>query len=228
MFIVRIKKMLSKNKSRGFTLIEVLVAVGVIATVGFVPISIVTQHLIQNALTPDRVRASLLAQEIIEYVRHDRDTDVLEEEGGKWFDSLYTLDCPTGNKPCYRGCTVYADDWAAGNVDTYCKVKCYEKDDPNNLSGQDREGECGTADYEGFISGIALGVTRGSNEKTCDGGNAKADGTFTSTLNLVIPREGSNIQYAIVAPCVSWKERNGAIKKTELQETVFQWIQKEE
>lgn len=232
MFIAHAKKTHTRNKAGGFTLIEVLVAIAVIATVGFVPISIVTEQLIQNALTPDRVRASLLAQEAVEYVRHDRDTDVLDKDGGKWFESLYTLDCSNQDRPCYRGCTVYTDEWVArgGNPYNYCTIECFSSDDPNNASGQDKKGECGTTKnnltYTGFIAGFTPGGLKGSSKKTCDGEDAEGNGDFTATLSLVIPREEIDIRYAIVAPCISWKERNGAIKKTELQEAVFQWIQK--
>ena len=118
MFLSFLKK---ENRKGGFTLVEVLVAVSVIAAVGFIPISIVTQHLIQNALTPNRVKAYLLAQEIIEHVRYTRDDDMLSVAGGNWFDNLYETD---SDQNSYVNCVVYADDWAAGSKGKHCKVEC--------------------------------------------------------------------------------------------------------
>lgn len=217
------------KKSRGFTLVEVLVAISVIATVGFVPISIVTQHLVQNALTPGRVRADLLAQEVIEYVRYTRDFDVLSRNGGKWFKNLYLLD---GSNP-YQNCVVYVDDWAAGTVDTYCTVSCYA--DANRTEGVCGEagvvcGECGTDNVNGFVAGVVettgRTIKRVDSSETCDGKHPKGNNQFTTTVSVVVPREGSVMQYASVVPCISWEERNGSVRKVTRKETLFEWIQR--
>ena len=211
------------NRKKGFTLIEVLVAISVIATVGFVPISIVTQHIVRNALTPDRVKAELLAQEIIEYVRHDRDSALLDTSGtgvDNWFDHLYKLE------GTYKDCVAYADDWVSRKVDihgTYCLVACSAIED---VSAEAKE--CGTTDggltYDGPVVGIISGGIRRTDERTCDGHTAERE--FTTALNLVISRDTAGVRYAAIVPCISWEEKNGSIRKTTLRETVFEWIQK--
>ena len=211
------------SQKKGFTLIEVLVAISVIATVGFIPISIVTQHVIQGALTPDRVKAELLTQEIIEYVRHDRDLTLLtaldpNANTDGWFADLYKLESD------YKDCVVYTDDWVADIANTsYCTVVCSAVEDANA-----EPDECGTTDggltYDGFVVGIASGGIRGSDTKTCDGKSAERG--FTTTLNLVVPREEDGVRHVAIAPCVSWEEKNGSIRKTTLRETIFEWIQR--
>lgn len=202
-------------------------AISIIATVGFIPISIVTQHLIQNALTPNRVKANLLAQEVIEYVRYTRDSDVLDSDpndgsvGGDWFDTFYEPNTSSD----YRDCVTFADDWIGGVREKYCKVVCFAGTDETT------EKECGTTDngvlFDGFVAGVTPGESYGDNTKTCDGEGPEENNQFTTTLNIIIPREKGGVQYAVIVPCVSWSDRNGAIKKIELKETVFEWIRRE-
>ena len=196
----------------------------VIVTVGFIPMTIITQHLIQNALTPNRVKANLLAQEVIEYIRHARDSDILNEEGGgDWFDNLYGLNISNGN----GSCIAFADDWIGNTVERYCTVECFTE------TGNGIRGECGTkgineAVFDGFVAGVVTGDNYGSsNTETCDGENPKGNNQFTTTLNIVIPREESDVQYASIIPCVSWSNKNGAVKKAQLKETIFEWIRRE-
>ena len=216
-------KHLHKNNERaGFTLIEVLVAIAVITVIGFLPISIISDHIIRNALTENRVTAGLLAQEITEYVRYTRDSDILDPNGGDWFDTLY--DPQAKNE--YRNCIVYADDWILGNHKNYCTVECF---DVTNKSAQ---GECGTTSrsnrtYTGSIAGIATtGNIRGKNADTCDGNQPKDNNEFTTTLEIIIPQEDTEVQYATVVPCISWSDKTNVIKKVKTQESVFEWIQK--
>ena len=63
---------------------------------------------------------------------------------------------------------------------------------------------------------------------TCDGEDPKEDNKFTTILNIVIPREESEVRYASIIPCISWSDKSSAIKKVELKETVFEWIRREQ
>ena len=211
-------------------MIEVLVAISIIATVGFIPISVVTRHLIQNALTPNRVKAELLAQEIIEYVRYTRDSDMLDDDpdtGGDWFDSIYQ---PGSSDTEYTNCVVFADDWISGTAEKYCRVECFA-----GINENEEPEACGTKSgekvFDGFVAGIDTDAAGGeygnSNANTCDGTEPKTDNQFTAILNIIIPREEGGIRYAAIAPCVSWSNRSGVIKKVALQETVFEWIKRE-
>lgn len=212
-----------KNSRAGFTLIEVLVAIAVITIIGFLPISVISDHLIRNALTENRVTAGLLAQEVTEYVRYTRDSDILDPNGGDWFETLY--DPQSRNE--YTNCIVYADDWILENHKNYCTVECFNGNDKT------AQGECGTTAkgnkaYNGAIAGIATAANniRGKNTKTCDGNAPKKNNEFTTTLQIIIPQEDAEVQYATAVPCISWSDKTGATKKVSTQEAVFEWIQK--
>ena len=218
------RRIFANTDKAGFTLVEVLVAIAFITIIGFLPISIVSEHLIKNALTKNRVTAGLLAQEIVEYVRYTRDSDILDINGGDWFGSLY--DPKSTNE--YSNCVIHADDWITGNRANYCTVKCFDGTN-KNVSG----GECGTVSgkkiFNGFVAGIATsGGIRGKNTDTCDGGPAKANNAFTTTLNIIIAQEDNEVRYATAIPCVSWSNKSGTIKKVEAKETIFEWIQRKE
>ncbi|MCY4576956.1 MAG: prepilin-type N-terminal cleavage/methylation domain-containing protein [Candidatus Kaiserbacteria bacterium] len=206
----------------GFTLIEVLVAISVISIIGFLPISIVSEHLIRNALTKNRVTAALLAQEITEYVRYTRDSDILDIGGGDWFDTLF--DPRSTNQ--FAPCTIDADDWILEDRVTYCTVECFDNADKT------ARGECGTKGsgnkiYNGSVAGIsATRGVRGRSTETCDGNRPKENNAFTTTLNIVIPQQGSKTRYAVMAPCISWSDKTDTVRRVELQEAVFEWIRR--
>ena len=210
------------KKNTGFTLIEVLVAIAVITIIGFLPISIISDHLIRNALTENRVTAGLLAQEITEYIRYTRDSDILDPNGGDWFDTLY--DPQSANE--YKNCIVYADDWILGNQSTHCTVECF------NGTDKTARGECGTTGsgnktYDGAVAGIATTANvSGKNTNTCDGNAPKRNNEFTTTLRIIIPQEDAEVQYATAVPCISWSDKTDTIKRVSIQESVFEWIQK--
>ena len=206
----------------GFTLIEVLVAIAVITIIGFLPISIVSDHIIKNALTKNRVTAGLLAQEITEYVRYTRDSDILDPNGGDWFDTLF--DPQVANE--YNNCVVHADDWILDNYANYCTIECY------NGADKTVQGECGTTGtgnkvYNGLVAGIATATNvRGKNADTCDGNTPKTDNQFTTTMNLVISQPDAEVRYAVAVPCISWSDKTNTIKRVTVKEGIFEWIRK--
>ncbi len=226
----------TKNGKTGFTLVEVLVAIAVITIIGFLPVSVVSDHLIQNALTKNRVTAGLLVQEIVEYVRYTRDSDLLDPGGGDWFDTL--ADPQSTNM--FASCVISAADWILENRETYlknyCTVECFAvRDDPNRglVTDKTMQGECGTPApnngmYSGAVAGIAsIGGTRGNiRTDTCDGNKAKANNAFTTTLNTVIARNDDEVQYVVVVPCISWSDKTDTIRRVETQEAMFEWIQR--
>ena len=207
---------------KGFTLIEVLVAIAVITIIGFLPISIISDHLIKNTLTENRVTAELLAQEIIEYVRYTRDSDILDPNGGDWFETLHD---PQSNNE-YINCILHADDWILENRKNHCTVECF------NGSDKTAQGECGTTDsnnktYNGIVAGIATTTNvHGRNPNTCDGNAPKQDNKFTTTLRIIIPQEDTEVQYVTIVPCISWSDKTNTIKQIKTQESIFEWIQK--
>ena len=197
-------------------------AIAVITIIGFLPISIVSDHIIKNALTKNRVTAGLLAQEVTEYVRYTRDSDILDPNGGDWFDTLF--DPQAANE--YNNCIVHADDWILGNYANYCTIECY------NGADKTAQGECGTTGtgnkvYNGFVAGIATTTNvRGKNADTCDGNAPKADNQFTTTMNLVISQPDAEVRYAVAVPCISWSDKTNTIKRVTVKEGIFEWIRK--
>ena len=221
------------NGKIGFTLVEVLVAIAVITIIGFLPISVVSDHLIQNALTQNRVTAGLLVQEIVEYVRYTRDSDLLDPTGGDWFD---TLSDPQSTS-MFAPCVIPADDWALGDRQAYCTVECFAvRDDPVRglVTDKTMQGECGTPApnngmYSGAIAGIAsIAGTRDSiRTDTCDGREAKTENNaFTTTLNIVVARDNDEARYVAMVPCVSWSDKADTVRRVETQEAMFEWIQR--
>ena len=211
----------------GFTLIEVLVAISILSSVVFVPLSIIADRLVENALTESRVRARLLAQETIEYVRYDRDSAVLAHKS--WFSDIRSPDSSV-NK--YRSCFTASDDWIAGTRDRYCEVLC--RDTVASVSPS--SGACGTvvssngvvtASYDGFVTGVSTVLKkRGTGswaDKTCDGNAPKGNGGPTAALNLVISAADESTRYAVAVACVSWSE-DGTVHSVEHEEALFEWI----
>ena len=204
------------NSTKGFTLIEVLVAITILLTVVFLPLSIIAQYLVNNELTKENIQAQFRAQEIIEFVRYERDTHFIDPTvDTNWFLDLHNKNNIFGN------CVIDINDWEKRKKNTvqntpYCIPAC--------LAGSMIMGSC-VDDSSSFVRGIKEGTqTRASNKETCDGNSAKANGEFTITLNIAVSEKNLPIQYAIINPCVSWERANGNISKIELQETVFEWI----
>lgn len=84
-----------KMKKKGFTLLEVIIAIFII-TVGVVgTISLIVQTLSGTAIASQRLIAAYLAQEGIEIIRNIRDTNWLEGGDNPWNEGL------TG---CSNGC----------------------------------------------------------------------------------------------------------------------------
>ena len=222
------------SRQMGFTLVEVLVAIAVITIIGFLPISVVSDHLTQNALTKNRVTAGLLVQEIVEYVRYTRDSDLLDPNGGDWFDRI--SDPQSTN--IFAPCVIPVADWALGDRSNYCTVECFAvRDDPNRgiVTDKTMRGECGTPApnngvYNGAVAGIApTSDLRGTQTDTCDGKPAKTtNNAFTTTLNAIVSQDDGDMQYVVVVPCISWKDKADTIKRVETQEAMFQWIQRKQ
>ena len=95
--------------SKGFTIIEVLVSISILTIIVAIPFGILGNFLIANQLTRESVRANFINQEILEYVRNDRD-DAFLTAGANWF-----VDLKTPNSK-YNKCL------NSGNTDHYCNL----------------------------------------------------------------------------------------------------------
>lgn len=88
---------------RGFTLIETMVAITVLAIALVGPFVAVRSALTGSYTARDQLIASALAQEGLEYVRSVRDNNYLNGDRG-WMDGLSSLACYGANPTSY--CTV--------------------------------------------------------------------------------------------------------------------------
>jgi prepilin-type N-terminal cleavage/methylation domain-containing protein len=75
-----------KTKIKGFTLIEVLVAISILVTVVMATISAAADALSTNNFSKEQVTAYFLAQESIEYIKNIRHQNILQNNSGpgKW------------------------------------------------------------------------------------------------------------------------------------------------
>src|SRR3989344_968315 len=99
-------KKIFKQKNRGFTLIETLVAISIFTVSILALLSILTQGISDTNYAKNKIIASYLAQEGIEYIRNMRDTFMLydpadTQTGWNSFSSkLVNASCEVSNG-CY-------------------------------------------------------------------------------------------------------------------------------
>lgn len=98
--------MMHPSTQRGFTLVETLVAITIIALAMVGPLYAVQQSLTAARNSRDYLIASSLAQEGIEYVRSIRDANYLTVLGGGSRSWLYGLDGTGGSTNCTSPCVV--------------------------------------------------------------------------------------------------------------------------
>lgn len=229
------------NYTNGFTLIEVLVSITLLVTIIFWPISIIAENLIVTAVTERTVKAHLLAQSAIEYVRAERDGFILSPGQVDWIASL--REPGSDPDPDWRACIVNADESNRTQY-KYCVPQCGD-DGPNNLLAcgrrnveavdeegnlvRDDDGNIVMTENTNFVDGVSTtNLTRTGDSNTCDGTPAEDNGELTATLQIKLPKEDAEVQYAQVISCVSWKEPNNPDpRKIEFREAFYGWIVKE-
>lgn len=94
------KKDLGKNDSRGFTLIETLVAIFIMAVVVTGPVSFAQSGLRAAFLARDQVTAFYLAQDAIETIKNERDNNILEGGDRDWLVGFNSCVSGTANHAC--------------------------------------------------------------------------------------------------------------------------------
>ena len=201
----------------GFTLIEVLISISILLFSIFLPLSIISNYLLNNELTRNQLQAQLRSQEIIELVRLDRDSTIVDPKNPvvNWFAKLSKGE---GN---FGSCAVKSDPWANGNGERKdCQVKCL-----TNATVNADLNNCNVIGANNFVWGVAPTTRTLDSTETCDGNSPHPNSKFTITLNIIIAnRLERDIQYAIISPCISWESDRGDIKKVELKETLFEWV----
>lgn len=99
-------KIFKKEQPKGFTLMEVIVALFFI-TVGIIgSYALISSTISSTSYASNKFTASYLAQEGIELVRNIRDTNWLQGEGHTWNEQLATAICSGTCDGANNGCRV--------------------------------------------------------------------------------------------------------------------------
>ena len=128
------------SKSRGFTLVETLIAVSIFTVSILGLLSVLTQGSINSKYAKQKLVASYLAQEGIEYVRNMRDTYVLYDENFVQFRNKLNS-CTDINNACGFDLT-FPHDIKGCNQINDCKLYI------NNGGGYDT---LSSGTYSGFV-----------------------------------------------------------------------------
>jgi len=95
------------NFQEGFSLVETLVAVGILAVAVIGALTAAQSGISSSIFSKDQVIAFYLAQEAVEEIRNIRDENALN--GRSWLEGITHL----SSDPCYFGSVCYADTLGA-------------------------------------------------------------------------------------------------------------------
>ena len=224
-----------RTTARGFTFVEVIVAIAVLTFLAFTPLTIIADYVVHNEVSREQAQAQAIAQNAIDFVRNSRDANVLDRAAAAdWFTSLQFDGNPL------KSCTIGYDRWAdtlGGDLlsSPYCRLSCVaagvDRDEASNIVTCGAASPADPLTYPSIVVNVASAnpVFRSSeNGNTCSGQdpNSSGSGFFDVTLNLVLPEPESPLHgdHAIVSACVSWKSANRAVQKVHLNEGLFGWV----
>jgi prepilin-type N-terminal cleavage/methylation domain-containing protein len=182
----------------GFTLIETLLAVLILATAIAGPLSIAAKGLSLSLIAKDQMIGVYLAQDGLEYVRFIRDTNRLRGQSD-WlagFDGTsngHTTDLSGGQANC-----------TGGNACTLDSL-------------QDKVTFCGTGTV--CASSPLYYDTTNKYYTYNTAGTTKT--IFTRTLSISIP--SSNPNEADVTVIVQWKDVGGVTRSVQLRDNILNW-----
>lgn len=109
-------------KNKGFTLIEVLVAIFILITAVVVPLTIGSKAFAYSNFVRDQSTASYLAQEAVEYIRLQRDNASLQGLGWDGFKFIIGACMADPDNTDLAGC--YFDVQATPSSIVLCDGKC--------------------------------------------------------------------------------------------------------
>lgn len=194
--------MINKKKpyTKGFTLVETLLAVLILAIAITGPLTIAAKGLQLTLISRDQVMAGALAQDALEYVHFVRDTNRLNNQD--WLAGLdgvsngHTTNQAGGQATCTGG--------------NYCTVD----------SLADQVTYCG-ASLAACASTYLYYNSSGGNYTYQSSGNTRT--IFSRTITVITPSAGGNSGEADVRVVVQWKDVGGFTRTVELRDALFNW-----
>ncbi len=198
--------MIAKHvKPQGFTLIETLVAVMILATAIAGPLSIASRALNNSLVAKDQIIAFFLAQDAVEYVRFVRDTNTLS--GADWITVSGGSTAGIDLTPCIasvnaNGCYVdstmavvgYGDKPTACDASSGCPITYYDNDNSRYTYNT--------------------------------GGSNVVPSIFTRQIVMTqinpAPPGSPSVEY-LVTVIVSWSDLGGVVRRVTVNENIFKW-----
>jgi len=91
------------KNNKGFTLVETMFAVFILTSTIVGLMTVVSNSLFAARYARDEITVNYLLQEVIDYIRNDRDTTVFLKNGGTWaiFQAKYSSACSNEATGCY-------------------------------------------------------------------------------------------------------------------------------
>lgn len=184
------------SKTRGFSLIETLVAISVLLTVTTGIMVLVNQSIDSSEGLSNRLSASYLASDVIEYLRYRRDTYWLADSSNS-FSGFLANNIPNCGSTCV--------------VDTRVDESPF-LDPHNNI--KNCSGSCEILRYNSDTKRYGYGS-----------GNNWEDSKFTRILEIQgndFDGDG-NDEEAIITVTVEWPNRSGGTSDLMLKDTLTAW-----
>lgn len=107
--------MINYKKNKGFTLVETLVAIGILSISILATFTAVQNSLHDSSLSKDRIIAFFLAQDVVEFIKNKRDNNAIADLSGtptNWLSGIATF-----GDPCYFTETCRVDSYSDSLVD---------------------------------------------------------------------------------------------------------------
>ncbi|MDE2071541.1 MAG: prepilin-type N-terminal cleavage/methylation domain-containing protein [Patescibacteria group bacterium] len=187
------------KKIKGFTLIETMVAVLILATAIAGPLTIASKGLSSALIAKDQIGAFYLAQDAMEYVRFLRDTSCLQQSAGTqgcstWLSTLLPCVSADGTQTCALDSFGNPADGVSGHASV---VQC-----TSNV--------CTPLYYNGATHYF-----------TYNSSNATLS-LYTRTVSIQNPAFGSNDE-SVVTVKVVWRDVGGVLRSVVVRENLFNW-----
>lgn len=187
-----------KNFKSGFTLIETLVAVSVLAFAFIGPLTLGYYSIKSDAAAKNQLTAFFLAQDAMEYIRNRRDTNFLQRPLIPWLSGM--SQCIDNRPPPFNT--------------TYCRVDTTQPQDPPSIA---------PPGYTNGAIATCSGAGCGLLYRPSDGLYNHLSGNNTIFIRTVqISDVALNPDEKKVKITISWTERTGT-KSFTLEEHLFNW-----